>query len=308
VWNQESETCDLGLKLVRFVRESNEAHLGLVLGDEVVDLGFENPIALLIEAVAWGESEEDYLRSVFDLERLRRYPYSDSDENTQRSLGLSIPLPPPEVWGCGITYTRSRAARETETAVKGVYDHVYDAERPEVFFKATGHRCVGPNGCVCIRSDSEWTVPEPELAVILGAEGKALGYTVGNDVSARDIERENPLYLPQAKIYEASCSLGPAIVTPKSLGNAKDLKIAMSILRGEEVVFREETNTSLMKRDPEELMKFLVRDNPVPVGSVCLTGTGIVPPDDFTLDDGDVTEIWIENIGTLRNRVKQLKR
>ena len=307
MWNQTPETCDQGLKLVRFVRESNDAHLGLVLGDEVIDLGFKSPITFLTEAEASGESEEDYLRSAFDLERLRRYPYSDSDENTQRSLGLSIPLLPPEVWACGVTYTRSRAARETETAVKGVYDRVYDAERPEVFFKGTAHRCVGPSEPVCIRSDSKWTVPEAELAVVMGAEEKVLGYTVGNDVSARDIEGANPLYLPQAKIYEASCSLGPAIVTPNSLRNAKDLKIAISIARGEEVVFQGETNTSLMKRDPDELMKFLVRDNPVPLGSVCLTGTGIVPPDDFTLADGDVTEISIEKIGTLRNLVKQLK-
>jgi 2-dehydro-3-deoxy-D-arabinonate dehydratase len=219
---------------------------------------------------------------------------------------LLKPIVPPEIWACGVTYIRSRTARETETAAKGIYDLVYDAERPEVFFKATPHRCVGPNQPVCIRQDSKWCVPEPELAVVVGKDGRVLGFMAGNDMSARDIEGENPLYLPQAKVYEGCCSLGPVLVTPPSIGNARDLTVKMTIVREGGVAYEGQTNTSSMKRAVPELINFLMRNNPVPPGSICLTGTGIVPPDDFSLRENDLVEISIDNIGTLRNPVKQL--
>jgi len=280
--------------------------LGLVSDDVVVDLGPRDPIQLVLQARKSSQSEEDFLTSQFDSAGLPKFRYSDLDHESQGKPRLLMPLVPPEIWGCGITYLRSRAAREVETTAKGIYDRVYDADRPEVFFKATPHRCVGPNEHVCIREDSKWTVPEPELAVIIGEGGEILGFTIGNDVSARDIEGENPLYLPQAKIYAASCALGPTIVTSSSIRDPKNLKITMSVRRNGKTVFQGATSTASMKRDLHELASFLVRNNPVPLGSVCLTGTGIVPPDDFALTGGDVVEISIEKIGALKNKVKQL--
>ena len=215
-------------------------------------------------------------------------------------------MDPPEVWGCGVTYKRSQAAREFETKTKGIYDLVYEAERPEIFFKATASRCVGPNDEICVRGDSKWTVPEAELAFILGPEEKVVGFTVGNDVSARDIEGSNPLYLPQAKIYDGCCALGPSIVTVDEVGSEPKLEVECRIYRSGELVFKGSTCTSKMKRSIEELKSYLCMYNSVPIGTVCLTGTGIVPPDDFYLKDGDIVEITIEKIGTLRNRVKQL--
>ncbi|MEM3045815.1 MAG: fumarylacetoacetate hydrolase family protein [Candidatus Bathyarchaeia archaeon] len=219
---------------------------------------------------------------------------------------LMLPYRPPEVWGCGITYERSRKAREGETVIKGAYDLVYEAERPEIFFKATGDRCVGPNEAIAVRGDSKSTVPESELAFVVGRGPSIIGYMVGNDVTARDIEGENPLYLPQAKIYAACCALGPAFVSAESIPNPRNLAVKCRILREGRTVFEGETSTSRLKRSLEELLSFLCRDNPIPVGSVCLTGTGIVPPVEFTLRDGDLVEIEIEGLGVLRNPVRQL--
>jgi len=217
-----------------------------------------------------------------------------------------MPYQPPEVWGCGVTYVRSKQARETETTIKGIYDKAYEAIRPEVFFKATASRCAGPNEPICIRSDSKWTVPEPELTFIVGMRNEIVGYTIGNDVSARDIEGENPLYLTQAKIYKGCCAFGPVITTPEEIRNPRDLDIECKIFRKNELIFDGKTNTSRMKRTVEELCSYLCRDNPVPMSTLFLTGTGIVPPDDFSLKHGDIVEITIEKIGTLRNPVIQL--
>lgn len=225
---------------------------------------------------------------------------------TERDERLLIPLNPPEVWACGVTYRRSREAREYESGVKGIYDLVYEAERPEIFFKTTGLRCVGPNQPIGVRGDSNWSVPEPELAFILGADQRIVAFTAGNDVTARDIEGENPLYLPQAKTFEGCCALGPSILTFDEVGPEPKLEIRCEVIRGGEVVFQGSTNTSRMKRSLEELRSYLCRYNPIPPGTVCLTGTGIVPPDDFALEDGDVVRITIEKIGTLINPVKRL--
>jgi 2-dehydro-3-deoxy-D-arabinonate dehydratase len=219
---------------------------------------------------------------------------------------FDMPLLPPEIWACGVTYSRSQEAREFETGIKGIYDLVYDAKRPEIFFKTTGSRCVGPYQSIGIRGDSNWSVPEPELAFILGPDCQVVGFTAGNDVSARDIEGENPLYLPQAKTFEGCCALGPSIVTVDEVGAEPKLRIECEIIRDGEIVFGGITNTSKMKRSIEELRSYLCLYNPIPSGSVCLTGTGIVPPDDFTLKNKDIVKIEIDKIGTLINPVRTL--
>lgn len=215
------------------------------------------------------------------------------------------PIASQEVWAAGVTYYRSRTARMEESQVAGggsFYDRVYVADRPELFFKSTPHRTVGPGAGVHIRKDSKWNVPEPELALLLSPSGKRLGYTIGNDMSSRDIEGENPLYLPQAKVYDRSCAIGPCIaVTPDPLGI--QTRIEMQITRNGSVAFSDGTTLEQMKRDPQSLVDFLFRDNTFPNGCFLLTGTGIVPPDDFTLRPGDEIIISIDQIGTLKNRV-----
>lgn len=219
---------------------------------------------------------------------------------------LKIPVKPVEIWAAGVTYLRSRQARESETKTKGLYDYVYEATRPEIFLKDTGLRCKGPNEEVAVRSDSKWSVPEPELTVLCDGETKIVGYTAGNDVSSRDIEGENPLYLPQAKVYRGSSSIGPVIVTPDEVKDPRSLEIRMKIKRNKRQVFEGSTNTSQMKRSVQELLSFLKRDNVLSTFTMLMTGTSIVPPDDFTLQTGDEVEIEIENIGTLINPVKKL--
>jgi len=221
-------------------------------------------------------------------------------------MRLHPPIGAQEVWAAGVTYYRSRTARMEESKSAGggdFYDRVYEAERPELFFKATPHRVRGHGEAVRIRGDARWNVPEPELALVVSSSGTIVGYTVGNDMSSRDIEGENPLYLPQAKVYDGSCALGPAVlVTPHGL--ASSTEIALSIRRDGREVFAGSTTLAAMKRRPEELVAFLFRDNSFPAGCVLLTGTGIVPPDAFTLDHGDEIAIEIGGIGTLVNHVE----
>jgi len=304
----------LKMRIVRY-KSGRGLRLGLWVKDEVIDLTslnerfFKSFIDLAINAYEEELSLEDFVMAALDKnpEDLGRLPYGELSEPSKRSEALVMPLDPPEVWGCGVTYKRSRIAREFETGTKGIYDLVYDAVRPEIFFKTTASRCVGPNEDICVRGDSNWTVPEAELAFILGPDNSVIGFTAGNDVSARDIEGENPLYLPQAKIFEGCCALGPSIVTVNEVGSEPKLEIECEIFRSGESVFRKSANTSEMKRSIQELKSYLCRYNPVPVGTTCLTGTGIVPPNDFSLQEGDIVEIKIEKIGALRNRVRRLK-
>ena len=215
------------------------------------------------------------------------------------------PIGQQEVWAAGVTYYRSRAARIEESKSSGggdFYDRVYSATRPELFFKATPHRVAGPGQEVRIRSDSEWNVPEPELALAVNSNGKIIGHTIGNDMSSRDIEGMNPLYLPQAKVYSQCCGLGPAIyVSSKPLDEKTE--IHLQIHREGKQVFEGRTDLTKMKRSPSELVEYLFRDNSFPYGCFLLTGTGIVPPDDFTLHAGDEIRITIQPIGTLMNKV-----
>ena len=219
---------------------------------------------------------------------------------------LKIPVKPAEIWAAGVTYLRSREARESETKTKGLYDYVYEATRPEIFLKDSGLRCRGPNEEVAVRSDSKWSVPEPELTVLCDGDTNIVGYTAGNDLSSRDIEGENPLYLPQAKVYRGSSSIGPVIVTPDEVKDPRSLEIKMKIMRNNNQIYEGSTNTSQMKRSVPELLSFLKRDNVLSTFTMLMTGTSIVPPDDFTLQTGDEVQIEIEKIGTLINPVKKL--
>jgi 2-dehydro-3-deoxy-D-arabinonate dehydratase len=218
---------------------------------------------------------------------------------------LEAPIEHQEVWACGVTYYRSRSARIEESKDAGggdFYDRVYSAERPELFFKAVAHKVAGPNSQVRIRGDARWSVPEPELTLAVNPRGEIIGYTIGNDMSSRDIEGANPLYLPQAKVYDRSCALGPGILIQKEPMPA-NTEIAMEILRATSRQFSATIRLSEMKRDPRTLVEYLYRDQSFPYGCFLLTGTGIVPPDTFTLQRGDEIRISISGIGTLVNRV-----
>ncbi len=218
---------------------------------------------------------------------------------------LLLPLDTPEVWGCGVTYKRSADMRD-EDSEQDIYSRVYNANRPEIFFKGTVPRCTGPNDFVCIRSDSELTATEPELAYVLGADGEIAGYTICNDVSAWDLERENPLYLPQSKIFYGCCALGPMFVTASEIDDPYNLDVRCTVLRDDKTLYEGEVNTSQIKWKFEELTEFLCRDNPVPIGTVVSTGTGIIVPNDLPLAPGDIVQIEIGGLGMLSNPVKQL--
>jgi 2-dehydro-3-deoxy-D-arabinonate dehydratase len=218
--------------------------------------------------------------------------------------GLTLPLDPPEVWCAGVTYERSRNARVEETQVQDVYSLVYDADRPELFLKDAGcRRTVGPGEPIGVRAESTWTVPEPELALVLGRHGRIVGATAGNDVTSRDIEGANPLYLPQAKLFAGACSLGPAVLTPDEWPGEFEIRCRIIGADGGSI-WEGETSTARMKRSFEELVGWLVRDNPVPPGTVLLTGTGLVPPDDVALQPGQRVVIEVSGIGSLENPVR----
>ena len=222
------------------------------------------------------------------------------------SVTLLAPIDRQEVWAAGVTYKRSKVARmeESEGAAR-FYDLVYEAPRPELFFKANPHRVSGPHQPVRIRQDAKWNVPEPELTLVLNSRKELVGYTIGNDMSSRDIEGENPLYLPQAKVYDGCCALGPVITLPESMPPSEEIGIKVVVRREKKTVFQGSTNVSQLARTFEELISWLGRDNSFPHGAMLLTGTGIVPGEDFTLAAGDQVEITIDGIGTLTNPVVQ---
>ncbi len=221
---------------------------------------------------------------------------------------LSQPIPAPvesqEVWAAGVTYFRSRVARMEESEQAGAsrfYDMVYEADRPELFFKATGPRARGHRQPVRIRADATWNVPEPELVLAVNAEGRVFGYTIGNDMSSRDIEGENLLYLPQAKVYRGSCAVGPCLTICPPM--SAETGIHLTILRGGEVAFEGSTSLAQLKRTPQELADWLFRENEFPLGALLFTGTGLVPPGQWTLAIGDVVRIRIDGLGELENAV-----
>jgi 2-dehydro-3-deoxy-D-arabinonate dehydratase len=222
-----------------------------------------------------------------------------------RNAHIEAPIGQQEVWASGVTYYNSRRARIAESKDAGggdFYDRVYSAERPELFFKSVAHKVAGPNSKVRIRRDATWSVPEPELTLLVNPRGQIIGYTVGNDMSSRDIEGQNPLYLPQAKVYDQSCALGPGILI-ESNPLPSSTQIQMEIIRGGKTEFSGETSLSELNRDPATLVEYLFRDHSFPYGCFLLTGTGIVPPDSFTLQSKDEIRITIPPIGTLSNDV-----
>jgi 2-dehydro-3-deoxy-D-arabinonate dehydratase len=283
------------MKLCRFRKPDGEVSVGAIAAlDQVIDLvplGFTRLEPLL---------ESDDPLSVITGLRERMGP-----EIPLSQIQLLAPVERQEVWAAGVTYLRSRAARMEESDFSATaYDRVYVAERPELFFKSLAEKVVGPEEAVGIRRDARWSVPEPELALVLNSRGQIVGYTIGNDMSSRDIEGENLLYLPQAKIYHGSCALGPWIVlgTPEEV--AREWAVSLGIWRNDKKIFSGETSISQIKRRFTELAEYLFRSQDFPHGAVLLTGTGIVPADDFTLQAQDAIEIVITGIGTLRNRVR----
>ena len=219
---------------------------------------------------------------------------------------LLTPIGSQEVWAAGVTYYRSRNARMEESKQAGgddFYAKVYEAERPELFFKAPGYRAVGPGTGVRIRKDSKWNVPEPELTLVIDPAGRIVGFTIGNDMSSRDIEGENPLYLPQAKVYDKSCALGPVVLVSETL-LPKETKIEIRIERAGQTAFAGETDLAQLKREPQDLVDYLYRETSYPQGCYLMTGTGIIPGNDFSLQSGDVVHITIAPIGTLTNTVE----
>lgn len=288
------------MKFCRF-HFSDTTSLGVLEGESIFDLSAVN-------ANTFRDLNSLYAKADGNVSKMIELSSEAMKKARKISLSydlLRIPVKPIEIWGAGVTYMRSRQARESETKSKGLYDYVYDAKRPEIFLKDSGLRCRGPNEEIGVRGDSNWSVPEPELTVVCDGEANVVGYTAGNDVSSRDIEGENPLYLPQAKIYRWSCSIGPVIVTPDEVGDPHSLGIKMRIKRDKNQVFEGSTNTSQMKRSVPELLSFLKRDNVLNTFTFLMTGTSIVPPDDFTLQNGDEVEIELEKVGKLTNPVRK---
>lgn len=263
--------------------------------------------AAIFEAQGTARPIPDY--TMYDIIRLAEMEGNPVGKVAQRLAAAHaeaaspvIPLSPREVWACGCTYRPSAQFRDAEHGTReGFYAHVYSEPRPEIFFKGTSRVCVGPNQSIGIRVDSRFTAPEPELALVLGTGGKILGYTLANDVSAWDIERENPLYLPQSKVYNACCSLGPVIVTADQIPNPYEMTMTCSVRRGESTLFEGSISTSEIHRKFENLIEYLLCANSVPAGSVLLTGTGIIVKEDAALQPGDVITIEVPEIGRLIN-------
>ncbi len=288
------------MQLAKFrIEADGTIGFGVFEGNQVIPLGTE--------------SDESSGR----MERLSDLLHSDDPMGTARSLAQTVdrrlaidalrllaPIDRQEVWGAGVTYLRSKQAREEESEQGGsFYDMVYQADRPELFFKATPSRVVGPEESIRVRRDSHWCVPEPELALVISPELRLVGFTVGNDVSARDIEGRNPLYLPQAKVYDACCALGPVVTLTESMPPIENIQIRLVIDRDGAPVFDGSTSLTRMVRRFDELIDWLGRDNLFPEGVILLTGTGIVPPDEFSLRANDLVKITIDGIGTLVNTV-----
>lgn len=282
----------------RLVAETPEAALDLTS----VEPDLTELADLLLAASLTGETVDAIAEGILDSGSPDRFDLAEVMDMSRRGEGyyrLDRPFDPPEVWAAGVTYKTSETERRRESDAPDVYARVFGAERPELFFKATSERCVGPFEPVGVRGDSDWSVPEPELAFVL-YRGEIAGYTIGNDMSSRSIEGQNPLYLPQAKMFDRCCSIGPCFVPADSLDPSK-LEISCSILRDGAAVWTDRTSTSEMARTCEELADWLQRHNYVPDLTVVLTGTAIVPPPEFTLREGDVVRISVEGIGELEN-------
>ncbi len=282
------------MRLCRFLGPQSTPSVGLSLdGHTVLDLSLFGVTDL-----------DDILEDPDPLRRLEALSDHTGRAYRLADVRLLAPICRQEVWAAGVTYLRSRKARVSESeADAGAYERVYEAARPELFFKALAHKVVAPGEPVGIRRDSRWNVPEPELALVLNSRGAIVGYTIGNDMSSRSIEGENLLYLPQAKIYDRSCALGPWILIGRSEAQIRRGKVSLTIRRLGQDVFSGETPLTHLRRPFEELVSFLCRSQSFPHGAVLLTGTGIIPPGALTLQPGDVVRIEISGLGTLENPV-----
>jgi 2-dehydro-3-deoxy-D-arabinonate dehydratase len=278
------------MNLCRFVDHQGEIHAGLLQDEHLIS-----------DLSAAGVGSLSAVLEREDLEQLAKenLPHFELGE-----VRLLAPIERQEVWAVGVTYLRSKKARMDESEFSAsAYDRVYDAARPELFFKSLPEKVVGPGGAVGIRKDAKWNVPEPELAFVINSRGQIAGYTIGNDMSSRDIEGENLLYLPQAKIYDRSCAVGPFIRVGVDEAEARKWSIDLQILRENKAVFEGQTSVANIKRSFTELVEYLFRSQTFPNGAILLTGTGIVPPDTFTLAPDDLIRISISGIGTLENKV-----
>ena len=268
------------MKLCRFLNAQNEPRVGTLSGDQITEVAGNLSSILEASNPATGKSLP------------------------AKNVRLLAPIERQEVWAAGVTYLRSKKARMEESNFSATaYDRVYEADRPELFFKSMPEKVAGPGEEIGIRKDGKWNVPEPELALVLNSKGRIVGYTIGNDMSSRDIEGENLLYLPQAKIYKRSCALGPVIVTGVSEEEARRWTIRLEIRRAGKSVFEGNTSVNNIRRKFQDLADYLFRSQEFPNGAILLTGTGIVPPDEFTLAEGDEVTIEISGIGRLQNRV-----
>src|SRR5438034_11523696 len=285
------------MKLCRFQNSEGQTRLGLMQNaTTVLDL-----TAAGIDRLATALEQHDPHRF------LKKLSGSTFTAHLLSKVKLLAPLERQEVWAAGVTYQRSKKARMEESDFSATaYDKVYDAARPEIFFKSLPEKVVPPGGAIGIRKDARWSVPEPELALVLNSRGRVVGYTIGNDMSSRDIEGENLLYLPQAKVYHRSCAVGPWILVGASEEDARKWKIELQIRRNGQAVFEGETSAGQIKRSFDELAGYLFRSQVFLHGALLLTGTGIVPPDDFTLQRDDAVSINISGIGTLENSVVEV--
>jgi len=282
------------MNLCRFKTFEGDLRVGLVANRlEVIDLG----AAGITQMHPLLETEDAFAQlNQLSQQSLPRFAMSE--------VRLCAPIEKQEVWAAGVTYSRSKTARMEESNFSATaYDRVYDAARPELFFKAMPEKVISPGESVGIRNDAKWSVPEPELALVINSRGKIAGFTIGNDMSSRDIEGENLLYLPQAKIYDRSCALGPWITLGVAEALARQWSISIGIRRNGKNVFEGQTSVGKIKRSFEELTGYLFRSQVFPNGAILLTGTGIVPPDTFTLQAGDIVEIEVDGIGVLQNPV-----
>lgn len=309
------------MKLVQYYLPEKGQRLGVLTNsDEIIDvtsdetpntlellkLSYQTNLSIGVLLADIQEKVSETTLYIPGMSEREHHKLEDLDVEPDETIPhLLMPITPPEVWGCGVTYRRSADMRD-EDSQKDIYSRVYFSERPELFFKATASRCVGPNESVCIRQDSELTAAEPELAFVLGENGEIAGYTICNDISAWDIERENPLYLPQSKTFYGCCALGPTFVTASEISDVYNLEITCDIVRDDEIVYTGKTNSSQINKKFESIIEFLYRDNPIPVGAVVSTGTGIMVPNEFALKEGDIVKISIDELGTLSNPVKKL--